>query len=306
MLLYGNITAESCLFVEHEPENYSSEINKYQMELITAVHEAKTVLIEDIAFANGDKKIVTEALKDFAKTVKKYWDRFWAWVNNVFDRWIKHINDLFEKPNVAELMSRCSDLFDDANKVSILSSFVYRAPAVNMHRNLITILQRGFNPAVMKYAEVFDDFKHWDTMRMADETEGSKSFIVNTLDKITKTLENDAKLIDNEKPVREVKLEDIRVLISVFNNIPLLLKEYQDSLGKFEARVRISKDWGKFNSTEKEFPEYLEFMQAFSFAIQKHLEKINAETERTINDYGKLLSSWYPAAVKRIYEEQYS
>lgn len=306
MLLYGNITAESCLFVEHEPENYSSEINNYQMELITAVHEAKTVLIEDIAFANGDKKIVTEALKDFAKTVKKYWDRFWAWVKSVFDRWIKHINDLFEKPNVAELMSKCCDLFDDANKVSILSSFVYRAPAVNMHRSLVTILQRGFNPAVMKYADVFDDFKKWDTTRMIDDTEGSKSFIVNTLDKITKTLENDAKIIDSEKPIKEVKLEDIRVLISVFNNIPLLLKDYKKSLEKLEEKVRITKDWGKFHNMEQEFPEYLEFIQAFSFAIQKHLEKINAETERTINDYGKLLSSWYPAAVKRIYEEQYS
>ncbi len=305
MLLYGNITAESCLYAQHEPENFASEINKHQMEFLTAVHEAKTNYIEDITYANDDKKIVTEAFKDFAKTVKQYWDRFWAWVKDVFDRWIKHIKDLFKKPTVADLMSKCADLFDDDSKRPILASFVYRAPAINLHRNLISILQRGFNPAVMKYAEVLDDLNNWEDLRMADAT--NNNFIVNTINKITKTLDNDARLIDNEKPVREVKYEDIRIVISVFNDIPILLKEYQKSLTRFNnVSLRMSTILANQNHVDYEFPEFLDFIQAFSFAVQKHLEKINAETERTINDYGKLLSSWYPAAVKRIYEEEYA
>lgn len=305
MLLYGNITAESCLFVEHEPENFSSEINKYQMEFLTAVHEAKTNYIEDIAFANGDKKIVTEALKDFAKTVKQYWDRFWAWVNNVFDRWIKHIKDFFKKPTVDELVDKCSDLLEDASKRSILASFVYRAPAVNLHRNLISILNRGFNVAVKKAVEPLNDIEHWDEMEMIGRDD--PSYISNAIDSVSKILDKDCQFIDSEKPVREVKYEDMRTMLDVFVVIPDMLDSYRKSLNSFKVdTLGLAKDWGDFHDFDKKFPELVDIMQALSFTVQKHLEKINAETERAVSDYGKLLSSWYPAAMKRIYEEEYA
>ena len=305
MLLYGNITAESCLFVEHEPENFSSEINKYQMELITAVHEAKTVLIEDIAFANGDKKIVTEALKDFAKTVKKYWDRFWAWVKSVFDRWIKHINDLFHKPTVTELIDKTADLLEDDSKRPILASFVYRAPSVNLHRNLAVILNRGFNPAVRKFIEPLDDINNWADSVLAGQENPER--ITSSIENVTKTLEKDVTFIDSEKPVREVRYEDVRVLLSNLVDFPTRIKAYQNSIQSFKLESLFAgQDWARYEGIDQAYPEIMDVLQALSFAIQKHLEKLNAETERAISDYGKLLSSWYPAAMKRIYEEQYS
>ena len=297
MLLYNNsILSENMFTVEEEPKDFKAEINRSQMDYVTNMNAVTKEYLHDLAYANGETKIVTEAIDTYIAKAKVLWQKFLAWIKMIFKRWSDFIDSLYHKSDLNELAHNAFTLA--STRGTDLASFRFKGSYV-LHKEYFKTLDIGFDthakalrPAIhMMEDEFMQKVKGtWDSGKIEAAMEKTNSYI-SKLNDIWK----------NEKATNNITTADIIYVTTQARSINSTVANYQQQVDAFIMRDLAWMDQQFSKASNQRYPYLQQVLQALTFTIQHHVTEMVDMSQRILVDYQKLLGAWYPAASAYLY-----
>jgi len=298
MLLYNNsIISENTFAVAQEPTDFRAEINRSQMDYITSMNAVTKEYFHDLAYAEGEKKIITEAFNTYAAKARALWQRFLAWIRSIFDKWMKFINDATTKPTLSELRQKAETLA--RTRGADLTGFRFKG-AYPIHRAFCKSMELGFETQMKAIRPGLRMVKQYAIGAIR-----AKDFNSNMIEEsMKKSIDQIDKLNDvwrNEKTTSNVIVADILYVTGQLDRMNTMVSEYQRSANAF-VMTELDGMYNEFNEpVYEQFPYLQKVLEGLSFAIERHLEEVMTASQRVVADYQKLLGAWYPAASAYLY-----
>lgn len=127
MFLYtqGIKSSMPAIRVANEEVNYYEAISKEQTKFLNAVNEASVACYKELYFANGDKKIVTEGLKEYWDKLIKYLKKVRDAVIAFFKKWYNKIKEFLSSKKESMKYKAIKELIDNKDKATKLAMFNY-------------------------------------------------------------------------------------------------------------------------------------------------------------------------------------
>ena len=299
MLLYNNsILSENMFTVDEEPKDFKAEINRSQMDYLTNMNAVTKEYLHDLAYANGEAKIVTEAIDTYIAKAKALWKKFLAWIKEIFQKWVDFINSLYHKPTTAELLQRALSLAQ--TRGADLAGFRFKGTYA-LHKEYCQTLEVGFvsQVKVIRPAIRMMEKQFIGNLKMKDFDPG---LIESSMEKTIKQIGRINDTWKNEKPTNNITAADIIYVVERFNRMSTAVRTYQNAANDFTSS---DLDWmfEQFdqNVVYKRYPFLQKVMEGLAFAIQNHIREMVDMSNHVLADYQKLLGAWYPAATNYLY-----